>query len=66
MPSKSQLQQYRGPLTAKEIAEGIAAAQNNARRLVADAKCLLATGRYPSATGLAILAIEEAGKRAPF
>lgn len=59
---KSQLQPYGGPLTAAEITNGIAAAQANARRLLEDAKLLAKANRYPSATALAILAMEERGK----
>lgn len=56
------LDHYRGPLSAKEVADGINAARRNAHRLVEDAKLLLTGKRYPSAASLAVLAIEEAGK----
>lgn len=56
------LDHYRGPLSAKEVADGINAARRNAHRLVEDAKLLLSGKRYPSAASLAVLAIEEAGK----
>jgi AbiV family abortive infection protein len=59
---KSHLQPYAGPLTPAQITEGIAAAQANALRLLDDAKLLLEAGRYPSATALAILSMEERGK----
>lgn len=58
----SQLQSYGGELSAAEIADGIAAAQANANRLIEDAKLLADASRFPSATALAILAIEERGK----
>lgn len=58
----SHLQSYGGELTPAEIAEGIAAAQTNANRLIADAKVLVDAGRFPSAAALAILAVEERGK----
>jgi len=51
-----------GRLSAKEAARGMNAAAKNARRLLEDAKLLLAAGRYPTAVSLSILAIEEAGK----
>jgi AbiV family abortive infection protein len=59
---KSHLRSYSGPLGPPQIAEGIAAAQSNARRLIEDAKVLLEAGRFPSASALAILAMEERGK----
>jgi AbiV family abortive infection protein len=58
----SQLQSYGGELTPADIAQGIAAAQANANRLIADARILVDAGRFPSAAALAILAIEERGK----
>lgn len=59
---KNILNSYAGPLTPAEIAEGISVAQQNARRLLDDAKLLLGEGRFPSAAALAILSIEERGK----
>jgi AbiV family abortive infection protein len=56
------LDEYRGRLSAKLIADGINAARRNAFRLVSDAKVLMAGQRYPTAASLAVLAIEEAGK----
>lgn len=56
------LNQYKGPLTPSEAAEGMNAAPKNARRLVEDADYLLTARRFASAASLAILAIEEAGK----
>lgn len=59
---KNSLDPYAGPLTPTQIAEGISAAQENARRLLDDAILLLDAGRLPSAAALAILSIEERGK----
>lgn len=56
------LKSYAGELSPAEIADGIAAAQANAERLIKDAKVLADAGRFPSAAALAILAIEERGK----
>jgi AbiV family abortive infection protein len=53
---------YAGHLKAAQIAQGINLARQNGKRLVADAKLLLAEKRYPSAAALAVLAIEEQGK----
>ncbi len=55
--SRKKLSQYAGSLDAAQIAQGINAARRNARRLAEDAKLLLETARYPSATALAILSI---------
>jgi AbiV family abortive infection protein len=62
MEQKRITQQYVGRLTPEQAAEGIAAAQDNARSLVRDAVLLLDHGRWPRAAALSILAIEEAGK----
>lgn len=62
--AKNKLDQYRGSLTPAQIAEGMNAAQQNATRLIEDAKLLLDSGRYPTALSLSILAIEEVGKNA--
>jgi AbiV family abortive infection protein len=56
------LKQYTGPLDAKQIAEGMRAAIKNAQRLFRDAETLVGLGRYPTATALAILCLEETGK----
>lgn len=61
---KKRLDQYSGPLSPAQIAAGMNAARQNASRLLRDAKLLADSGRYPSATAMAILAIEEAGKDA--
>ena len=59
---RSKLSQYRGHLNSAQIAHGINAERRNARRLADDAKSLLNLARYPTATAIAILAIEESGK----
>ncbi len=56
------LSQYTGVLDPAKVAEGMNAARTNAQRLAADAQLLFDAGRYSSCVGLAILAIEEAGK----
>jgi AbiV family abortive infection protein len=45
-----------------QVAEGMNAARLNAKRLIDDARLLLASDRIPTALSLAILANEEAGK----
>ena len=59
---KNILNPYVGPLTPKQIAKGISAAQANALRLLDDARLLLEAERFPSAAALAILSMEERGK----
>ena len=59
---RSKLSQYRGHLNATQTAHGMNAARRNARRLADDAKSLLNLSRYPTATAIAILSIEESGK----
>lgn len=56
------LDQWKNTLSVEKIVEGMNAASSNARRLLHDASALFDLERYPSATSLAILAIEEAGK----
>ncbi|MFU1519955.1 AbiV family abortive infection protein [Vreelandella alkaliphila] len=56
------LKQYKGRLSASQIASGINVAIKNSRRLFEDASLLFDNGRYPSALALAILSIEESGK----
>jgi AbiV family abortive infection protein len=56
------LNQYKDQLSASQIAEGMNAAARNAKRLAKDAELLLQGKRFPSATSLAILSIEESGK----
>jgi len=60
--AKKRLNQFTGALSPAQIAAGITAATHNARRLVTDANLLLESSRWPTATALAILAIEESGK----
>jgi len=55
-------EEYRGPLTLAEATAGMNAALRNAQLLLADAKLLLNAERYPTATALAALSIEESGK----
>lgn len=62
MQRKQKLDQYRGPLSPVQIADGMNAAIDNAARLARDAKILLKSHSYPSAASLAILSIEESGK----
>ena len=60
--AKTKLPKYNGELSASQIAHGMNVAQRNARRLADDAKLLLDAGRYPTATSIAALSIEESGK----
>jgi AbiV family abortive infection protein len=53
---------YRGKLEPQKVADGMNAAIRNAKRLLEDAKLLLASQRYPTACALAVLSIEESGK----
>jgi AbiV family abortive infection protein len=57
-PSKG----YRGRLSPKDAAVGIAIAKENAVDLLQDAILLLENERFPRASSLAILVIEESGK----
>jgi AbiV family abortive infection protein len=59
---KRKLDSYQGRLSAAQIAAGMNAAAKNARRLAEDAVTLLELERFPTATSLAILSIEEVGK----
>lgn len=59
---KTVISQYKGRLTAEQIASGMNLAMENARRLAEDAQILLERGRHASAASLAVLAIEESGK----
>jgi len=56
------LKQYKGALTTSDVVAGMNSALKNARRLSEDARILLDAGRFASASSLAALAIEEAGK----
>lgn len=60
---KRLLKQYKGRLTPDELAYGATFAQENARRLISDAKLLYGAGRFATATALSILAVEELGKQ---
>lgn len=59
---KSSADPYRGCLSAVQISEGLVAAKRNAGRLLDDATILYDAGRFPSASSLATLSIEELGK----
>jgi len=61
MPKK-RLDQYKGRLDPKQVAQGINAARANAQKLADEAASLLKHGRHALAAALAALAIEEAGK----
>jgi AbiV family abortive infection protein len=60
--SSKRLNQFKGPLDAAQITDGMNAASRNAKRLADDAAILLDNARWPSAVSLAILSIEESGK----
>ena len=60
--TKRPLAMFEGRLTPSKVADGINAAERNAKRLAEDARLLLEAKRFPSAAALAILAVEEAGK----
>lgn len=53
---------YRGALSTLQVAEGMNAATQNASRLASDARLLLSNKRWPSASSMAALSIEESGK----
>jgi AbiV family abortive infection protein len=59
---KRKLDAYKGKLTTAQIAQGMNAAAENARRLAGDAVTLLEAQHFPTAASLAILSIEESGK----
>ena len=61
--AKDKLSHYNGELSAAQVADGMNAACRNARRLADDAKLLLDAGRYPTAASIAVLSIEESGKK---
>jgi AbiV family abortive infection protein len=56
------LGQWKNSLKPAQIAEGMNAANDNARRLIEDAEILFNLNRFPSAISLSILSIEESGK----
>jgi len=60
--AKKKLDSYKGKLSVGQVAAGINAAIQNAKRLAEDASLLFEAGRFPSAASLAILSIEESGK----
>jgi len=60
--TRRKLDSYKGKLSADQVAAGINAAIQNAKRLADDASLLFEAGRFPSAASLAILSIEESGK----
>jgi len=60
--TKRKLDSYKGKLSVDQVAAGINAAIQNAKRLSEDASLLFEASRFPSAASLAILSIEESGK----
>ena len=56
------LRWFSGELSPEETAAGMNAARRNASRLARDAKRMLESGSFATATALAILAVEESGK----
>jgi len=60
--TKRPLALFQGRLTPAKIAEGMNAAERNAKRLAHDARFLFDAKRFSTAAAVAILAIEEAGK----
>lgn len=62
MAAQKKLDRYKGELTPQQIADGMNAAAENARRLADDAKLLLDAKRFPTAASIAALSIEEVGK----
>ncbi len=60
--AKKKLIQYRERLSPSQIADGMNAAIDNAKRLLCDAKLLFENDRYSTATSIAALSVEESGK----
>jgi AbiV family abortive infection protein len=60
--AKQRLDQYKGHLEPSQIAEGMNAALDNAKRLAKAASLLLTKGDYALAASLSALSIEESGK----
>ena len=60
--SKKRLDQYRGKLDPGQIADGMNAARENAKRLADAASLLLEYGDYALAASISALSIEESGK----
>ncbi len=54
--------QFRGLMSAQQIADGVNAALRNSRQLAEDARTLLVAGSHAAAASLAALSIEEEGK----
>lgn len=61
--SHKRLDSYKGRLSSAQISEGINLAHRNSIRLLEDARILYEKNRYPSAAALAILSLEESGKK---
>jgi len=61
--SPKHLHSYKGKLNYKQIVDGMNVANRNAIRLVEDSQILFDAKRYASAASLAILSIEESGKK---
>lgn len=61
---KRPLALFQDRLAPAKIAEGINAAERNAKRLAEDARFLFEANRFATAAAVAILSIEEAGKSA--
>lgn len=59
---EKKLTQYKGILSATQIADGMNAAIQNAQRLLNSAQVIFNAEDYPTSTSLAILAVEESGK----
>lgn len=62
MSTTDLLSPYRGALTIEQVATGMNAATNNAKRLAQDARLLLDNKCWPTASSIAALSIEESGK----
>jgi AbiV family abortive infection protein len=58
----TKLTQFTGRISPQQAADGMNAAERNARRLFEDAQRLFEAGRFATAASLAILSIEESGK----
>ena len=62
MSAADLLSQFRGALSIEQVAMGMNAATENARRLAQDARILLDNKSWPTAASVAALSIEESGK----
>jgi AbiV family abortive infection protein len=56
------LDRYKGHLSVRQIADGIAVTLANAREIHQDALLLAAAGRYPRCVALLVSSLEELGK----